>query len=147
MPLLANRRRTDAALAQHAEHVGIGVPTTDQKDRGSLSRPVVAGLVLLAVLSLADVAGPLLTDGEHPPMSIALIGCALGVVSLGLILWYRRTHRRTILAALILLRAASAVPAFVIRDVPAPALVFAALLVALTVVGALLVTPAFQAAR
>jgi hypothetical protein len=43
--------------------------------------------------------------------------------------------------------AASAVPAFVIRDVPTPAIVFAALLVALTVVGALLVTPAFQAAR
>jgi hypothetical protein len=125
-------------------------PMTTSSVSVPVSRPVVAGLVLLAVLSLADVAGPLLTDGDHPPMSVALIGCALGVVSLGLILWYRRTHRLAILAALILLRvasAASAVPAFVIRDVPAPALVFAALLVALTVVGALLVTPAFQAAR
>jgi hypothetical protein len=30
MPLLANRRRTDAALAQHAEHAGIGAPPSDQ---------------------------------------------------------------------------------------------------------------------
>ncbi len=44
-----------------------------------------AGLVVLGVLSLGDLAAPLLTDGQTPPMSIALIGAGLGLVSLILI--------------------------------------------------------------
>ena len=44
-----------------------------------------AGLVVLGVLSLGDLAAPLLTDGETPPLSIALIGAGLGLASLILI--------------------------------------------------------------
>ena len=37
-----------------------------------------AGLVVLGVLSVGDLAAPLLTDGETPPMVIALIGPGSG---------------------------------------------------------------------
>jgi hypothetical protein len=39
-----------------------------------MSRSYRAGLILLGVLSAADLALPVLTDGEHPPMSVALAG-------------------------------------------------------------------------
>ena len=54
--------------------------------------PYRAGLVVLAILSLADISTPLITDGETPPMSIALIAAALGVASLGCA-WLARTGR------------------------------------------------------
>ena len=43
------------------------------------------GLVALGVLSVGDLAAPLLTDGQTPPMSIALIDAGLGLLSLILI--------------------------------------------------------------
>src|SRR3954462_5950088 len=47
-----------------------------------MPRPLRPGLVLLGALSLADLAGPLTTDGDHPPMWVALVGAALGLASL-----------------------------------------------------------------
>ncbi len=35
-------------------------------------------LVLLGVLSVADLSLPFVTDGDHPPMSIAVVAAALG---------------------------------------------------------------------
>ena len=40
----------------------------------TMTRSYRTGLVLLGVVSFLDVLGPLATDGEHPPMWIALIG-------------------------------------------------------------------------
>ena len=88
-----------------------------------MSAPKSLGLTLLALLSLVDVSGPLLTDGEHPPMAIALVGAALGLASLALV-WYAARGASRAIAPLIGLRvisALTAVPAFFVSDVPAAA--------------------------
>jgi hypothetical protein len=99
------------------------------------------GLVVLAAMSVIDLLGPLVTDGSHPPMSVALVGAAIGLASLALILPAWRGSRRAawILVGLRLLSALSAVPAFFVSDAPAPAVGLAAGLVAVTVLGAVLV--------
>lgn len=110
-----------------------------------MSRMFRTGLVLLGLLSVGDLAGPLLTDGEHPPMSIALIGSALGLVSLVLVGFAWRGARRAVVPLIVLrvLSALSAVPAFFAGDVPAAAVAAAAIIVVLTVAGiALLLVPA-----
>ena len=106
-----------------------------------MSRTFRAGLIVFAVLSVGDLAGPLLTDGEHPPMSIALIGSALGLISLVLIALAWRGARRAVvpLIALRLVSGLSAVPAFFVGDVPAGALVAAGVTVVLAVLGTTLV--------
>jgi hypothetical protein len=95
------------------------------------------GLIVLAVLSVVDLLGPLLTDGTNPPMSIALIGAAIGLASLALILPAWRGSRRAMwcLVGLRLLSALSAVPAFFISDVPAAAVGVAAAMIVVTLLG------------
>jgi hypothetical protein len=103
------------------------------------------GLVLLAVLSVVDLAGPLLTDGEHPPMEIALLGAGLGLVSLFLVVlaWRGRRWAVVPLIAVRVLSAVAALPAFFVDDVPVGAVVAAGVVVGLTVLGtALLLVPA-----
>jgi hypothetical protein len=114
-----------------------------------MSRTFRAGLIVFAVLSVGDLAGPLVTDGEHPPMSIALIGSALGLISLVLIALAWRGARRAVvpLIALRLVSGLSAVPAFFVGDVPAGALVAAGVTVVLAVLGtALVLMPARELA-
>jgi hypothetical protein len=114
-----------------------------------MSRTFRAGLVVLGLLSLGDLAAPLLTDGEHPPMSVALIGSALGLVSLVLVVLAWRGARRAVVPLIVLrvLSALAAVPAFFVGDVPAAAVAAAGLVVALTALGvALLLVPARQMA-
>ncbi|GGU57879.1 hypothetical protein [Lentzea flava] len=100
-----------------------------------------AGLIVLGLLSVADLLLPLLTDGETPPMAVALVAAALGLASLILVVSAWRGARKAVLP-LIVLRALSAVgalPAFFEPDVPAPAIAAAAAVVLLTAVGAILV--------
>ena len=102
-----------------------------------MSRSRTAGLAILGLLSLFDLAGPLFTDGENPPMEIALVGAVLGLASLVLIGYVVRGASRA-LAPLVVLRilsALSAVPAFFVGDVPAGIVALAGVLVALTFVG------------
>ena len=107
-----------------------------------MSRSYRTGLVLLGVLSVLDLAGPLMTDGDHPPMSIALIGSVLGVASLALVVaTWRGSHRAVLpLVALRLLSALSAVPAFFVDDVPAGIIALVVVIVAATLVGVALVS-------
>jgi hypothetical protein len=96
-----------------------------------------AGLVVLGLLSVVDLFGPLMTDGEHPPMAIAVGGSVVGLVSL-ILLAFAWQGRRGALAPLITLRIASAllaVPAFFVSDVPAAAVAAAGVGVAATVFG------------
>jgi hypothetical protein len=92
------------------------------------TRSTTAGLILLGLLSLTDVAGLLLTDGEHPPLVINVIGTVLGLASLVLVVLAWRGARMALgwLVGVRLLSAVSAVPAFVVPDVPAWAQLFAA---------------------
>jgi hypothetical protein len=95
------------------------------------------GLGILGLLSLADLATPLLTDGDHPPMVVAYGAAAIGLISLVLVGFAWR-GRHWALAPLITVRLASAllaVPAFFASDVPAAAVTAAGIGVGLTVVG------------
>ncbi|WP_405060296.1 hypothetical protein OG474_01285 [Kribbella sp. NBC_01505] len=96
-----------------------------------------AGFVVLGLVSVSDLLTPLLTDGEHPPMTIAIGSAVVGLISLILVAlgWQ---GKRWVLAPLIALRLASAllaVPAFFVSDVPAAAVAAAGVGVAATIFG------------
>lgn len=113
-----------------------------------MSAAVRTGLVLLGLLSLVDVAGILLTDGETPPVAIAVTGTVLGLASL-VLLWFSWRGERGPLVGLVVVRlvsAATAVPALVVPDVPVGLVVYAAAFVVLTLVGCGLVVPALRRA-
>ncbi len=100
-----------------------------------------AGLVILGLVSVADLSTPFLSDGEHPPMAVAIGAAAVGLISLVLIAlgWQ---GKRWVLAPLIALRLASAllaVPAFFVADVPAGAVAAAGVGVAATIFGVIAV--------
>ncbi len=100
-----------------------------------------AGLVLLALVSVGDLAAPLLTDGQHPPMVIALIGSVAGLVSLVLAVVAWRTGHPGWAIALVtvrLLSALTAVPAFTLPDIPTGPQVLAGVFILLTLVGSVL---------
>jgi hypothetical protein len=106
-----------------------------------MSRSFRVGLVVLGVLSLLDVAGPLMTNGENPPRSVALVGAVLGVASLVLVALIWRGAKRAVLPliGLRLLSALTATPAFFVSDVPSAIRGLAAGIVLLTLVGIALV--------
>jgi hypothetical protein len=113
-------------------------------------RARTAGLVLLGLLSLGDVALIGLTDGESPPYAVAAAAAALGLVSLWLVVRALRDPAAPVrlLIGLRVLSAVLALPAFLADDVPAEAVVGAAVGIALTAVGVLLVaTGAGRAAQ
>jgi hypothetical protein len=99
-----------------------------------------SGIVLLGVLSVLDLAAPLYTDGQHPPMFIALIGSALGLISivLAVLAWRGRPGAAIGLSVVRVLSALTAVPAFWEAGVPAPIMAVAGGFIVLTVVGVVL---------
>jgi hypothetical protein len=101
------------------------------------SKTFTAGLVVLGLLSVGDLLTPAITDGETPPMFIALIGAALGAVSLACIFGVRKGSRPALIALLVIrgLSALSAVPAFLVPDVPAGAKAAAGVFIAVTLIG------------
>jgi hypothetical protein len=118
-----------------------------------VSRSFRAGLIVLGVLSTADLLLPLFTDGEHPPMAVALVGSLIGLASLALIVSAWRGAKRAVipLVVLRLVSALTAVPAFFEPGVPSAAIAAAAIAAAaiaaaatgvtLTVLGVALVLP------
>jgi O-antigen/teichoic acid export membrane protein len=95
-----------------------------------------AGLVIAAVLGLADLALPIAGGGEFPPMPVAIASAALGLVTIvAVVVGWRgnRVATGTVIAARTL-SALGAVPAFFAGGVPAAAPAAAALTVAVTVV-------------
>jgi len=111
-------------------------------------RPRQAGLLILGLLSVGDLAAPLLTDGETPPWAVAFLAAGLGAASLWLTVKAWQDHARPVrlLVGLRILSAVAALPAFVVDGVPAPAQVAAAASVVLTTVGVTLVAHARPAA-
>ena len=99
-----------------------------------------AGLVLLGLLSVADVVSAFLTDGEFPPMWVAVLGGVLGLASLAVLVpaWRGSRTALGVLIALRVVSAASALPAFGVTGVPGPVVALAAAIVVLTAVGCLL---------
>ena len=106
-------------------------------------------LSLLGLLSVGDIATLAATDGEHPPYAIAALGAMLGAASLWLVVraWGGDRRGLPILIGLRLLSAATAVPAFLADDVPTPAIVAAASLIALTITAVLMLARSVDATR
>jgi hypothetical protein len=99
-----------------------------------------SGVVLLGILSVIDLAAPLYTDGQHPPMIIAVIGSVLGLVSivLAVFAWRGRTAAAVGLCVVRVLSALTAVPAFWATGVPGPVMAVAGSFIVLTIVGIVL---------
>lgn len=99
-----------------------------------------SGVVLLGVLAVIELTGPLTTDGQHPPMIIALIGAALGLLSvvLAVLAWRGRTAAAVGLCVLRMLSALTALPAFWVTGVPGPVVAVAGTSIVLTIVGVVL---------
>ncbi|HWC13135.1 MAG TPA: hypothetical protein VG929_00900 [Actinomycetota bacterium] len=99
------------------------------------------GLVVLGVLSLFDVVLPLVTDGENPPMAVAVVASILGLVSISLVVSAWRGARRAIVPLVILrvLSAVSAVPALFQPGVPTTIVATAGALIVLTIVASVAV--------
>ena len=103
----------------------------------SATRSYRAGLTMLAVLSALDLLTPLLTDGEHPPMAVAVAAAVLGLASLSLVVaaWQGSRRAMSALVVLRMLSALSATPAFFAHGVPVAAVAAATGLIILTLVG------------
>ena len=99
------------------------------------------GLVLFALLSIGDVADLFLTDGSHPPYSVAITGAILGLASLTLLpsAWRGSLTAIRLVCALRVVSALTALPAFFVADVGAAPIVLAAAIVVLTGLAVVLV--------
>jgi hypothetical protein len=106
-----------------------------------MSRSLRAGLIVLGVPSALDLVLPLLTDGEHPPMAVALVVAVLGLASLALLVsaWRGATRAVIPLVTLRVVSALTAVPALAMSGVPNGAVRAAAAIIALTLVGGIAV--------
>jgi len=119
-----------------------------------MTRLYRAGLILLGLLSLVSLTSPLTTDGQHPPMMIALIDAGVGLIGIVLVIlaWRGRMTAAIALIVVRLLAALTAVPAFLVPGVPTGPMIAAGFGIGLTVVGAALVLaglrrPALVSAR
>lgn len=113
----------------------------------SVSLPTKIGFGLAGLLALGDVATPLLTDGEHPPMVVALLAAVLGVATFAAILpsWRRTPAALWTAIATRAVSALGALPAFLVDDVPSGAKVAAAVGLVLTVLCIGLLAPGLRA--
>ena len=105
-----------------------------------MSRSLRAGLILLGVLSVLDLLMPLLTDGDHPPMPVAIGAAVLGLASLALVVSAGRGATRAIIPLVVLrvLSALSAVPAMFVAGTPGVVVALVVVGLAATVAGAAL---------
>jgi hypothetical protein len=110
---------------------------------------LTAGLVLAALLGAADLATPFVTDGEHPPIVIALLAAALGLATLVALVpaWRGGRGAGWVVLATRLVSAVTALPAFVVPGVPAPAVLAAGVGVAVTLLAAGLIVAALVGRR
>ena len=111
------------------------------------SKAFTTGLVIAGLLALGDIATPVLSDGEHPPIAIGLVCAALGLVTAAALPAAWRRQSRGALTAIIvtrLLSAVTALPAFVADGVPAAARIAAATGILITAVVVALIAPALR---
>jgi uncharacterized integral membrane protein len=125
------------ATLKAADQIGRSKLSQEVKEMSTLYR---SGLVLLGLLSVLDLTAPLYTDGQHPPMIIAMIGSVLGLVSIVLVVlaWRGRAAAAVGLSVIRVLSALTAVPAFYVGGVPGPIMAVAGSFIILTVVGVVL---------
>ncbi len=107
------------------------------------TKSFVAGLVIASLLGLSDVATPILSDGEHPPIVVGIPVAVLGVLTLAGIVFAWRGRRGGVTTIIVtrLLSAVTAVPAFFAEDVPGAAQAAAAAGIVVTLLAVALVAP------
>jgi hypothetical protein len=107
------------------------------------SKSFVTGLAISGLLALGDIATPLLSDGEHPPVAIGVVIAIIGLLTVvGIVLaWRGRRGGPTTIIVTRLLSALTSVPAFFADGVSAAAKVGAAVGVVLTLVAIVLIAP------
>lgn len=107
---------------------------------------VTVGLILAGLLALGDAIGPLTGMGDGPPFAVLLADSVLGIVTIvGVVLGWRgkRSGIVTVIVTRIL-TALSALPAFFVDGVPAPAVAIAVVGIAVTLLAVALVAPALR---
>ena len=107
------------------------------------SRTLRIGLVIAAVLGLADIVAAIAGGGQTPPMEVAIPTAALGLITL-VAVGYGWQGRRAAVGTVVatrLLSALGAVPAFFADDVPPPFVAAAATILVLTVAAVALLIP------
>jgi hypothetical protein len=84
------------------------------------SKTFVTGLVLAGLFALGDITTPLMSDGEHPPMAIAIADSILGLICAVAIVLAWRGSRGAVTAIIVtrLLSVVSALPALFVDGVP-----------------------------
>ncbi len=99
-----------------------------------------SGVALLGVISVIGLTTALFTDGQHPPLIIAIIGAALDVIGivLAVLAWRGRTGAAVGLCVVRVLSALTAVPAFYVGGVPGPIMAVAGTFIVFTIVGVVL---------
>jgi hypothetical protein len=104
------------------------------------------GLVLAGVLGAADLAVIALTDGKHPPMAVAAVDAALGLLTLvGVVLaWRGGQSWIKAVAATRLMSALSAAPALFASDVSTAVKGAASAAILLTIAAVVLLAPALR---
>jgi hypothetical protein len=110
---------------------------------------LTTGLVLAGLLGLADLATPLVSDGAHPPMVVAFLGAALGLATLVALVpaWRGGRGAAWTVVGTRLVSAVTALPAFVVPDVPAEAVLAAGVGVAVTLLACGLVVASLSRGR
>jgi hypothetical protein len=136
------RNSHDARHGRPAED--FGSPSTNHpEDIMNRTKGFVTGLVIAGLLALGDITTPFTSDGEHPPMVIGLICAVLGVITAAGIVLAWRGSRGAVTAIIVtrLLSAMTALPAFFVDGVPAPAKIAAGAGIAITVLAVALIAP------
>jgi hypothetical protein len=109
----------------------------------SHSKSFITGLAIAGLLAVGDVTTPLFSDGEHPPMVVAIVDAVLGLLTLAGIFYAWRGRRGGVTTIIVtrLLSAMSAVPAFFADGVPPAAQIAAAVGIGVTLLAVALVAP------
>ncbi|WP_433730289.1 hypothetical protein ACQP2Y_19680 [Actinoplanes sp. CA-051413] len=105
------------------------------------SKGFVTGLVIAGLLGLGDIITLLVGNGETPPVEVAAIGAALGLITVAALVPAWRGSRGGVIAIVVsrLLSAVTALPAFFVDDVPGGAVAAAAVGLVITLVAVALV--------
>ena len=98
------------------------------------------GVALLGLLSVMGLSTLIFSDGQHPPMIIAIIGAVLDLISivLAVLAWRGRAAAAIGLSVVRVLSALLALPAFYVGGVPGPIMAVAGSFIVLTIVGVVL---------
>jgi FtsH-binding integral membrane protein len=102
------------------------------------SRSVLIGLIICALLGIADIVGVVGAGADDgPPVAVVIIGAVLGVVSLyGVRLaWTSWPRGRVLIVVTRVLSALLGVPAFFADDAPDWAPAFVGVSILLTIIG------------